>query len=155
MSRDTSPLCAISRRMGSRDYVRKYKMEVLQKRNKKWKPSRNPAGLWRGQRSTQRDGPGRGRGGGKSEYAGGCGGDRPLQRHAAHCELQFSAVKIMGACNQHRGRRWWEPSWCVSFVIFQGYQIFPRQITACFGAGDALYFDFAARYFRIFSCSSF
>ena len=39
---------------------------------------------------------------------------------------------------------------CVSFVIFLGYQIFPRQITACFGAGGALYFDFAARYFRIF-----
>lgn len=38
----------------------------------------------------------------------------------------------------------------VSFLIFLCYQFFPRQITACFGSGDELYYEFAERYFRIF-----
>ena len=38
----------------------------------------------------------------------------------------------------------------VSFAVFLCYQLFPRQITAMFGGGTDLYFDFAAKYFRIF-----
>lgn len=38
----------------------------------------------------------------------------------------------------------------VSFLIFLAYQIFPRQITAFFGGGDELYFQFAEQYFRTF-----
>lgn len=38
----------------------------------------------------------------------------------------------------------------VSFAVFLCYQFFPRQITAMFGGGTDLYFDFAAKYFRIF-----
>ncbi|MDO4175156.1 MAG: MATE family efflux transporter [Eubacteriales bacterium] len=34
-----------------------------------------------------------------------------------------------------------------SFVVFQ---LFPRQITSLFGSGDALYFEFAISYFRIY-----
>ncbi|MBQ6361137.1 MAG: MATE family efflux transporter [Lachnospiraceae bacterium] len=38
----------------------------------------------------------------------------------------------------------------IGFVIFLCYQIFPVQITSLFGEGDELYFEFAAKYFRIF-----
>jgi Na+-driven multidrug efflux pump len=38
----------------------------------------------------------------------------------------------------------------IGFGIFLLYQFFPRQITACFGSGSDLYFDFAEKYFRIF-----
>ena len=39
---------------------------------------------------------------------------------------------------------------CISTAAFLCFQIFPRQITALFGSGDALYFEFAVRYFRIY-----
>lgn len=35
-------------------------------------------------------------------------------------------------------------------VVFACYQLFPMQITAAFGEGSALYYEFAARFFRIF-----
>lgn len=35
-------------------------------------------------------------------------------------------------------------------VIFACYQLFPVQITAFFGEGDALYYEFAEQFFRIF-----
>ena len=38
----------------------------------------------------------------------------------------------------------------VSFCVFFCYQFFPRQITALFGTGSDLYFEFAAKFFRIF-----
>ncbi len=38
----------------------------------------------------------------------------------------------------------------VSFVIGFFYQLMPRQITALFGTGDEIYFEFAEYYFRIF-----
>ena len=38
----------------------------------------------------------------------------------------------------------------VSFCVFFCYQLFPRQITALFGTGSDLYFEFAAKFFRIF-----
>ena len=38
----------------------------------------------------------------------------------------------------------------LSFVLFLCYQLIPRQITALFGDGTPEYFDFAARFFRIF-----
>lgn len=37
----------------------------------------------------------------------------------------------------------------ISFAAFLSFQLFPHQITAIFGGGDAMYFAFAARYFRI------
>lgn len=37
----------------------------------------------------------------------------------------------------------------ISFAAFLCFQLFPNQITAIFGGGDAMYFAFAARYFRI------
>ena len=37
----------------------------------------------------------------------------------------------------------------ISFAAFLSFQLFPNQITAIFGGGDAMYFAFAARYFRI------
>ena len=39
-----------------------------------------------------------------------------------------------------------------SFVVFQ---LFPRQITSLFGSGDALYFEFAISYFRVFFFCTF
>ena len=38
----------------------------------------------------------------------------------------------------------------VSFGIFLCYQLLPKQITGLFGDGTDLYFEFAARFFRIF-----
>lgn len=39
----------------------------------------------------------------------------------------------------------------IAFIIFES---FPHQITALFGNGSELYFDFAVRYFRTFLCST-
>lgn len=36
------------------------------------------------------------------------------------------------------------------FLIFLCYQLFPRQITAFFGDGTSLYYEFAEKFFRIF-----
>jgi len=38
----------------------------------------------------------------------------------------------------------------VSFCIFLCYQLIPGPITALFGTGSALYFEFAGRFFRVF-----
>lgn len=38
----------------------------------------------------------------------------------------------------------------ISIAAFLLFQIFPRQITGIFGAGEELYFEFAERYLRIF-----
>lgn len=38
----------------------------------------------------------------------------------------------------------------ISIVAFLLFQLFPRQIVSIFGSGDALYFQFAERYMRIF-----
>ncbi|MGN0971505.1 MAG: MATE family efflux transporter, partial [Aristaeellaceae bacterium] len=39
---------------------------------------------------------------------------------------------------------------CISVCAFLCFQLFPRQIIAIFGGGDALYVEFAVRYFRIY-----
>ena len=44
---------------------------------------------------------------------------------------------------------------CISCTAFLCFQLFPRQITSLFGSGDALYYDFALRYFRIFLFCTF
>lgn len=43
----------------------------------------------------------------------------------------------------------------VSVIAFISFQLFPRQIVNLFGQGDALYFQFAERYFRIFMFFTF
>lgn len=43
----------------------------------------------------------------------------------------------------------------VSVAAFLCFQIFPRQIISVFGSGDALYYEFALRYFRIFLFCTF
>lgn len=44
---------------------------------------------------------------------------------------------------------------CISVVAFLCFQIFPRQIISVFGSGDALYYEFALRYFHIFLFCTF
>lgn len=44
---------------------------------------------------------------------------------------------------------------CISVTAFLCFQIFPRQIISVFGEGDALYYDFALRYFHIFLFCTF
>ncbi|MGN1136273.1 MAG: MATE family efflux transporter [Oscillospiraceae bacterium] len=44
---------------------------------------------------------------------------------------------------------------CISALSFFCFQIFPRQITAIFGGGSELYFEFAVRYFRIYLFCTF
>ena len=41
-------------------------------------------------------------------------------------------------------------SLAIGLVAFLAFQIFPQQITSVFGSGDALYYDFAAKYLRIY-----
>ena len=41
-------------------------------------------------------------------------------------------------------------AFCVSFISFLMFQIFPRQILSLFGNGSDLYFQFGVRFFRIF-----
>ncbi len=43
----------------------------------------------------------------------------------------------------------------VSVIMFIIFQAFPRQITAVFGKGDELYFEFAEKYIRIFMFMTF
>ncbi|MCH5264654.1 MAG: MATE family efflux transporter [Lachnospiraceae bacterium] len=38
----------------------------------------------------------------------------------------------------------------ISIIAFVMFQLFPRQISAAFGSGSEMYFQFAARYFRIY-----
>lgn len=44
---------------------------------------------------------------------------------------------------------------CISCTAFLCFQIFPRQIISVFGSGDALYYEFALRYFHIFLFCTF
>lgn len=44
---------------------------------------------------------------------------------------------------------------CISAAAFVCFQVFPRQILSAFGSGDALYYEFALRYFRIFLFCTF
>lgn len=44
---------------------------------------------------------------------------------------------------------------CVSVAAFACFQVFPRQIIGVFGKGDALYYEFALRYFHIFLFCTF
>lgn len=43
----------------------------------------------------------------------------------------------------------------ISITAFLCFQIFPRQIISVFGSGDALYYEFALRYFHIFLFCTF
>lgn len=38
----------------------------------------------------------------------------------------------------------------IGLVAFAAFQLFPRQITSIFGSGEPLYYDFAAKYLRIY-----
>ena len=38
----------------------------------------------------------------------------------------------------------------IGVLVFLAFQIFPRQITSVFGSGEALYYDFAEKYLRIY-----
>lgn len=44
---------------------------------------------------------------------------------------------------------------CISCTAFLCFQIFPRQIISVFGSGEALYYEFALRYFHIFLFCTF
>lgn len=39
---------------------------------------------------------------------------------------------------------------CVGFVVFLAFQLFPAQIVSIFGSGEKLYYEFAAKYMRIY-----
>lgn len=41
-------------------------------------------------------------------------------------------------------------SLAIGLVAFLAFQVFPHQITSVFGSGNALYYDFAAKYLRIY-----
>jgi Na+-driven multidrug efflux pump len=41
-------------------------------------------------------------------------------------------------------------SLAIGLVAFLAFQLFPHQITSVFGSGDVLYYDFAAKYLRIY-----
>lgn len=38
----------------------------------------------------------------------------------------------------------------IGLIAFAAFQLFPRQITSVFGSGEALYYDFAEKYLRIY-----
>lgn len=60
----------------------------------------------------------------------------------------------MGAKNYNRVKETYRKAvlgaLAISIVAFILFQLFPRQIVGIFGTGDALYFEFAERYMRIF-----
>lgn len=60
----------------------------------------------------------------------------------------------MGAKNYARVKKTYVTALGVSLLIglvaFAAFQIFPRQITSIFGSGEALYYEFAAKYLRIY-----
>lgn len=60
----------------------------------------------------------------------------------------------MGAKNYDRVKKTYTLALGVSLLIglvaFLAFQIFPRQITSIFGSGEALYYDFAEKYLRIY-----
>lgn len=60
----------------------------------------------------------------------------------------------MGAKNYDRVKKTYVSALGVALLIglvaFAAFQLFPRQITSIFGSGEALYYDFAAKYLRIY-----
>ena len=60
----------------------------------------------------------------------------------------------MGAKNYERVKKTYTSALGVALLIglvaFAAFQIFPRQITSIFGSGEPLYYDFAAKYLRIY-----
>ena len=60
----------------------------------------------------------------------------------------------MGAKNYSRVKQTYKKAVTVALIIcviaFLAFQLFPRQITSIFGSGDALYFEFAEKYLRIY-----
>ena len=64
-----------------------------------------------------------------------------------------------GAQNYHRVRETFKKAAIIVTVIsvaaFLSFQIFPRQIISIFGEGDALYYEFALKYFHIFLFCTF
>lgn len=60
----------------------------------------------------------------------------------------------MGAKNYDRVKKTYKTALgtalCIGLVAFVAFQIFPRQITAIFGGSEELYFEFAAKYLRIY-----
>lgn len=60
----------------------------------------------------------------------------------------------MGAKNYDRVKKTYKTALstalCIGLVAFAAFQIFPRQITSIFGSGEELYYEFAAKYLRIY-----
>lgn len=60
----------------------------------------------------------------------------------------------MGAKNYERVKKTYTFALSVALVIglvaFAAFQLFPRQITSIFGSGEPLYYEFAAKYLRIY-----
>lgn len=60
----------------------------------------------------------------------------------------------MGAKNYERVKKTYKTALgaalCIGIAAFAAFQFAPRQITSIFGSGDELYFEFAARYLRIY-----
>lgn len=60
----------------------------------------------------------------------------------------------MGAKNYDRVKKTYKTALgtalCIGLVAFAAFQIFPRQITGIFGSGEELYYEFAAKYLRIY-----
>lgn len=60
----------------------------------------------------------------------------------------------MGAKNYSRIRETYKKAIltviAIGLVFFLSFQLFPRQIISIFGSGDELYYEFAARYLRIY-----
>lgn len=60
----------------------------------------------------------------------------------------------MGAKKYDRVKKTYMTAFCVALcfglVLFIAFQFFPRQITSIFGSGEELYYEFAAKYLRIY-----
>lgn len=60
----------------------------------------------------------------------------------------------MGARNYDRVKETYKKALvialCIGFAAFAAFQFAPRQITGIFGSGEELYYEFAARYLRIY-----
>lgn len=60
----------------------------------------------------------------------------------------------MGAKNYDRVKKTYKTAlgaaFCIGLVAFAAFQFAPMQITSIFGSGDGLYYEFAARYLRIY-----
>lgn len=60
----------------------------------------------------------------------------------------------MGAKNYDRVKKTYKTALgtalCIGLAAFTAFQLFPRQITGIFGSGEELYYEFAAKYLRIY-----